>query len=284
MSLGQYSVMSKLVHLALLFSSGVFTIFARSQILNDPSAMKKAYTPVGGSCPDGFQLVRTAGTGNSQALGSGETAYIASRDSHVLPGAWSSYSTNVLNKAYSQPVPDYVSNILTREGSYPRLGISTSGGGHRAAIFGAGVLNALDGRNITSSNAGTGGLLQASSYLVGLSGGSWLVTSAVQANLPPLYEVVFGSQSSQGPDWGGWITQIDLVAPTIDPVTLAAFYGSIIDEIGGKRDAGFPLTINDFWARLLARHFVNGTFASSFFDNTDTTHGAGLLFSDVTNV
>ena len=59
--------------------------------------------------------------------------------------------------------------------------IATSGGGYRAAMFGAGVMMGLDGRNQTSVSAGTGGLLQAIDHLSGLSGGSWLVTSLAQA-------------------------------------------------------------------------------------------------------
>jgi lysophospholipase len=55
-------------------------------------------------------------------------------------------------------------------GKVPRLAIAFSGGGHRAALFGAGVRNALDIRNDSAKNAGTGGLLQAASYVSGLSG------------------------------------------------------------------------------------------------------------------
>lgn len=47
----------------------------------------------------------------------------------------------------------------------PSIGIAVSGGGMRAALFGAGVVNALDSRNGTF-----GGLLQSSSYITALSG------------------------------------------------------------------------------------------------------------------
>lgn len=275
--------MIKLLSLATLS----FSSFVSAQ--TGIEAIAKAYTPNFGDCPENFQLLRSAGIGKSQTLSRDEVAYISSREEHVLPNAWSSYANNVLHNenTYTRPLPNYVSGILkgTQGCASPRLGISTSGGGHRAAIFGAGVLNALDGRNSSSSDIGTGGLLQAASYIVGLSGGSWLVTSAVQANFPPINEVIFGSSASQGSsDWGGWITELDLTSPSSDQNIDLQFLEGIITEISGKHDAGFPMTITDFWGRLLARHFVNGTSAESFFDDSDTTHGAGLLFSDIANV
>ncbi|THH03849.1 hypothetical protein EW145_g5959 [Phellinidium pouzarii] len=246
------------------------------------NSTRQAFTPVFQNCPENFQLVRSAGTTN-QSLGPDETAYVSTRQSQVLPGAWSAYVQNV--HATNMTLPDYVSSILSGS-SPPTLGVTTSGGGYRASIFGAGVLNALDGRNTSSGNAGTGGLLQAATYLAGLSGGSWLVTSAFQANFPTFQEVIFGppnSTSSNSTDYGGWNAHFDIVAPNNDTAKDLAFYLDIIDEIGGKEEAGFPVTIADFWTRLLARHFVNGTNLVNFFNETSSTHGAGILFSAIAN-
>jgi lysophospholipase len=44
--------------------------------------------------------------------------------------------------------------------SFPKIGIAISGGGYRA-----GVISALDARNQSAEAAGTGGLLQVTSYL-----------------------------------------------------------------------------------------------------------------------
>ena len=55
-------------------------------------------------------------------------------------------------------------------GVYPTIGIALSGGGYRAAQYGAGTLMGLDNRNKSAVSAGTGGLLQVSSYMAGLSG------------------------------------------------------------------------------------------------------------------
>lgn len=58
----------------------------------------------------------------------------------------------------------------------PRIGLAFSGGGFRAMLGGAGVLQAYD----TSPNggiAGVSGILDSSLYITGLSGGGWLVGS-----------------------------------------------------------------------------------------------------------
>ena len=147
-------------------------------------------------------------------------------------------------------------------------------------------MNALDARNTSSAQIGSGGLLQAASYLSGLSGGAWLVTSAVQAGLPVMEEVAFGvpDAESQNPKgFGGWNAQFDLIAPTLNPIEEIEFADDIISEIQGKNDAGFPVTITDAWARLLARHFTNGTFADDFLDECASLHGAGELLSGIAN-
>jgi len=163
----------------------------------------------------------------------------------------------------------------------PNLGIATSGGGYRAALFGAGILNALDGRNSTSAGIGTGGLLQTATYLSGLSGGSWLITSLVQANFPLIQDLIFGS--SYDGALTGWLTQFGFITPTNDSTQNQKFVVELVSEIKGKLHAGFPVTITDVWARTLARHFMNGTTAANFVDNS-SAHGAGVTFSGLADL
>ncbi|KAJ7747752.1 lysophospholipase [Mycena metata] len=152
-----------------------------------------------------------------------------------------------------------------------------SGGGYRAAIFGAGVLNALDGRNSSSVKKGTGGLLQSATHLAGLSGGSWLVTSLAQANFPTMQHLVFGD----GHDFGGWLPEFNLWLPSADPAEQAVFAQEILQELAVKAKH-FPVSVGDAWGRALARHFSNGTTNDTFFSNT--SHGSGILFSDLVNL
>lgn len=243
-----------------------------------------AYAPILQPCPVGTTLVREVGANpHTQKLSSHEVAYTAERRSRVLPKAWAEYLHNVQAKTHTA-LPSYVDAILLGlhgKDALPTLGIATSGGGHRAAIFGAGVLNALDGRNKTSVNAGTGGLLQTATYLSGLSGGSWLVSSLVQADFPTLPDLVFGPANSDGAGFGGWLTQIDLLQPG-DAAVTSAFIEELLQEVALKRAAGFPVTLADVWGRALSRHFVNGTTVANFFDAT-LTHGAGTTLSSIVN-
>lgn len=249
--------------------------FAFPLLVRRQTAASIANTPKIGKCPSGFSLVRKAGPPSKQRLSPSELAYIQARKSDVLPNAWRAYLANVQNTHVS--LPHYVSTILSgRCSNSPNLGIAMSGGGYRAAIFGAGVLNALDGRNSSAISTGTGGLLQSATYLTGLSGSSWLLSSFIQANFPPFQELIFGSNSTDG--YAGWQTQFGLVSPTNDSTQNQEFITELMVEVKGKHDAGFPVTIADVWARALARHFVNGTSAANFFDDS-SMHGAGVTFS-----
>lgn len=254
------------------------SVFAMAQ-----TVASQAYTPVVARCPTGFNLVRMAGIPGNQTLSSSEASYIQNRKTDVLPKAWKKYLSNVLSTNPS--LPGYVSSILSGASSeVPTLGIATSGGGYRAAIFGAGVLNALDARNSSSDAAGTGGLLQAATYLSGLSGGSWFITSLAQANFPTIQELIFGPAipTVSNNSWGGWNADYDLATPSMNPAIDGEYYTDLADELRGKYDAGFVVTFADYWTRSLARHFANGTFSSNFYDES-YTHGAGVLWSAVAN-
>ncbi|KAF8139033.1 lysophospholipase catalytic domain-containing protein [Boletus edulis] len=245
------------------------------------SVASQAYTPVAGTCPDGFTLVRMAGSLGNQSLSTSETAYVQARRSQVIPQALKTYLSNV--EATNVTLPSYVSSILSGSSSEtPNFGIAASGGGYRAAIFGAGVLNALDGRNASSNSAGLGGLLQAATYTAGLSGASWLLTSLAQANFPTIQELVFGHPNATVDNalWAGWNANYNIWTSSSNPVTITEYFTALVEEMQGKYHAGFPVSMADFWARALARHFVNGTYSSNFFDES-YTHGAGILFSSL---
>ena len=241
------------------------------------------------ACPSNVPLVRSAGPASNQTLSSGESAYVSSRTKNVLPGAWEAYLKSV-NATSSSPLPSYVSSILSNSsnGTFPRLGIAVSGGSYRAALFGGGVLSSLDGRNTTAVSKGTGGLLQAATYLSGLSGGSWLITALTQANFPTIADLVFPpttSASSSDPNsiFGGFLAEIDLVSPGTNPEENLNYVEALIAEAQAKhQSSGLPITITDPWSSALARHFINGTTSQNILGGG--THGAGILLSGLTNM
>jgi len=100
-------------------------------------------------------------TPQNQSLNPLESAYINARESTVIPAAWEAWLGDGSAIGY---------NLSAFAGNYSRIGIALSGGGLRAAQYGAGVLSGLDARNDSAMAAGTGGLLQVSSYIAALSG------------------------------------------------------------------------------------------------------------------
>lgn len=113
-------------------------------------------------CPDvsTTPLIRVF-TPQNQTLHPEEVDYTSRRSKIVLPNAWNDWLGDGSRLSY---------NLSLFEGLYPKIGIAIPGGGLRAALFGAGCLSGLDSRNDSAKAAGTGGLLQVSSYITGLSG------------------------------------------------------------------------------------------------------------------
>ncbi|KAI0659449.1 lysophospholipase [Cubamyces menziesii] len=274
--------------LILLYLAALLSIASRhhAHFTSAQTLAAERYAPTLQQCPTGIALVRNVGSDpHAQTLSAAEENYVQSRKANILPGAWFDYYVNV-HKTTWELLPLYVADILLGSLGYdvlPNIGIATSGGGLRAALFGAGVLNALDGRNQTSAGAGMGGLLQAAQYLSGLSGGSWLVSSLSQADFPLLHDLMFGSGALQGSQFGGWLMNIDLLQPGPNANSTEVFLESLIGEVSLKFAEGFPVTVSDIWARTLARHYVNGTTASNFNDG-DSPHGAGITLSSVPNL
>lgn len=146
------------------------------------------------------------------------------------------------------------------------IGLAFSGGGYRAMLAGAGEFSALDERTTNSTNSGhLGGLVQASTYFAGLSGGNWMLNSIVLNNFTSV-------QALQG-DKDIW----DLTASIFNPgginiFSTASYYDRIADEVEEKKDAGFNISITDIWGRALSEQFIG------------LKHGGpALQFSDVRN-
>lgn len=106
-------------------------------LVHSQASATSAYTPVIAPCPDDFSLVRQAGSVTNQTLSPGESTYVSTRKSDILPSAWKAYLANV--EATNSNLPAYVSGILNGSSQQsPTLGIAQSGGGLRSAMLGAG--------------------------------------------------------------------------------------------------------------------------------------------------
>jgi lysophospholipase len=103
-------------------------------------------------------------TPKNQSLHPREEEYVNTRLTTVIPKEWENWIGDGLAIGY---------NLSSFNRSrFPKIGIAVSGGGYRAAQYGAGVLSAFDARNESAKAAGTGGFLQVTSYLSGLGGAS----------------------------------------------------------------------------------------------------------------
>lgn len=233
-----------------------------SQVL---TAGVPSYAPVNVECPSGRQLLRLAGSpvqGN-QTLSQEELAFRQGRKSVTEP-LWRAFFVNGPGRATG-----YSSTLLMRQNQrdWPVLGIAHSGGGLRAALYGAGVLQALDSR---TSSSPIRGVYQLASYTTALSGGSWLLASNAASGYPAIPELV-----------GQWQLEKDVVLPGgINIIRSGQFLDSVHDTVELKTDVGYNVSLTDLWGRALAYHFLPGTTSENFYsDSPPTAHGAGLLMS-----
>ncbi|KAG6917429.1 hypothetical protein DXG01_002515 [Tephrocybe rancida] len=226
-------------------------------------------------CPDfsTTSLIRVF-TPINQTLHPEETAYISERANSVLPDAWQSWlGGNEDGHGY---------NLSAFEGNYPKIGMAIPGGGLRSALYGAACISGLDARDDSAKAAGTGGLLQVTSYLSGLSGGSWVTGSMYFNNWPTMNDMVLGN----GGDMEGWLLDVPLATP--DGINLfsddnQAFFGSVLWSVMAKAEKGIDTSLTDPWARMISYHFLNQTNRKNFFTN-DSAHGAGQLWSDIPRI
>ncbi|KAK5133854.1 hypothetical protein LTR08_007185 [Meristemomyces frigidus] len=157
---------------------------------------------------------------------------------------------------------DYINNHMDNASALPNIGIAVSGGGYRAMLNGAGVIEAFDSRTPNSTSAGQlGGLLQATTYLSALSGGGWLVGSLYTNNFTSV-DTILGQDTSGG---SGGLWQLGnsiFEGPASGGIQLLnsiGYYDSLLDAVSDKSDAGFDTTITDYWGRALSNQLVNAT-------------------------
>ncbi|KAM0438569.1 hypothetical protein ACHAPT_001321 [Fusarium lateritium] len=150
----------------------------------------------------------------------------------------------------------YINRLVDNGDALPRIGIAISGGGYRALMNGAGAIAAFDNRSTGSTEKGQlGGILQAATYLSGLSGGSWVVGSLYVQNFTSVESIVFARSGFLDSLW-----QFDesiLEGPK--DLSVTRYYRELYDDVKDKEDAGYNKTITDYWGRALSYQLVNAT-------------------------
>ncbi|KAI0689772.1 FabD/lysophospholipase-like protein [Cytidiella melzeri] len=207
--------------------------------------MSGNYTPTYIQCPSGETYLRNA----SQSLSSEEIAWLAKRRPNVVQGL-QSYLTNVGIQDFN--VSQYISALNSSEGAIPTIGFTWSGGGMRSESSDYGQGRAFDSRVAAAVSARTGGLLQATTYVSGLSGGANALGPLGMADFENV-EVML---------------QQGLLSTNASP--------SAFEEIFGKQEAGFNVTIADIFAIALN----NATLKVPGNDSIDPF---SRLWSDITS-
>lgn len=176
------------------------------------------------SCP-GSTLVRSA-----DGISPREAAFIASRKVNADAALSSWLSTSLPSVETS---------------SLPTVALSNSGGGFRALLVGAGVIQAFDDRD---GNSSTAGLYQALTYHAGLSGGAWLLSALAAGDWPTVSELA------------GEVWDTQFAAGILDSSnsTTVADFTEIATDITAKGDMGFPVSLTDPWGRMLSYQIMGG--------------------------
>ncbi|KAI7763447.1 hypothetical protein LZL87_010512 [Fusarium oxysporum] len=152
------------------------------------------YTPARVPCPKTRPAIRQATT-----LWTEETSWLELGDNSTFP-ALEEFLTRA--NLGGIEIEAYLNGIVSNGTTLPRIGIAISGGGYRAMINGAGAIAAFDNQTTGSTGKGQlGGILQATTYLSGLSGGSWVVGSLYVRNFTTVEYIIYGSNAFLSSLW-----------------------------------------------------------------------------------
>lgn len=142
-------------------------------------------------------------------------------------------------------IPDFdYQTFLEKSTKDIAIALAISGGGYRSMLTGAGVMAAYDSRTSNSSEYGNlGGLLQALSYIGGISGGSWLVMSNLINDFRPIDEL--------RNDPSSWALQDQLLAgiPNFDPTNMQNAISEI--PMSNKTNENTSIKQNNRWSTVM---------------------------------
>ncbi|QPG73385.1 hypothetical protein FOA43_000695 [Brettanomyces nanus] len=151
----------------------------------------------------------------------------------------------------------------------PRIALSFSGGGYRAMLCAAGQISGLDSRTNGSSEYGVP-ILSSASYIAGLSGGSWFVSTLAYNNWTSVQDIIDQIDDSDAI----WNLKHNIINPGgINILKTGSYWKTIGDDLDAKKDAGFNISLTDPWGRGLSYQFFTGL----------EDRGAAMTFSSLRN-
>ncbi|KAH8159304.1 hypothetical protein CIB48_g8938 [Xylaria polymorpha] len=231
-------------------SEPVNDVLAREVLLRAaPESPSGDYAPATVDCPSQKPTIR-----NSATLSPEEVAWLKKRRANTIDPMKAFFK---LANIPDFDAANYVDSHSSNFSIVPNVGIAVSGGGYRALMNGAGFIAAADSRTPGSTAAGgIGNLLQAATYLAGLSGGGWLVGSIFANNFSTIPQLRDGQPGSalwqfsnsilEGPKDSG-----------LSILNTAEYWHDIADQVDDKRNAGYGISITDYWSRALSYQLIN---------------------------
>ena len=215
-----------------------------------PNAVSGGYAPAIVDCPSSRPTIRSAAT-----LSQDETDWLAKRRAAtVQPMA------DMIGRAGISGFDgaEYINNLSNNISALPNIGIAMSGGGYRALMNGAGFIAAADDRTPGSTGSGgIGGLLQATTYVAGLSGAGWLGGSIYSNNFSTVVDLRDGSSGSAVWDFENSI--FEGPKEGIAVISTVSYWNDIHDAVTSKANAGFQTSVTDYWGRALSYQLINDT-------------------------
>ena len=214
-----------------------------------PNSPSGGYAPATVDCPSQKPTIRDAAT-----LSPSETAWLKKRRANTIDPMMAFFK---LANISDFDAVDYVQSNSNNFSVVPNVGIAVSGGGYRALLNGAGFIAAADARTPGSTDSGgIGNLLQASTYLAGLSGGGWLVGSIFANNFSTITGLRDGESGSSLWQFSNNIIK-GPAESGISILNSAEYWYDIADQVDAKRDAGYGVSITDYWGRALSYQLIN---------------------------
>ncbi|KAI8947198.1 lysophospholipase [Xylaria longipes] len=231
-------------------SEPVSNVVARDIVLRAaPDSPSGDYAPATVDCPSQKPTIRSAATLSPQ-----EVAWLRKRRANTIDPLKAFFK---LANIPDFDAVDYVDSHSSNFSIVPNVGLAVSGGGYRALMNGAGFIAAADSRTPGSTNAGgIGNLLQASTYLAGLSGGGWLVGSIFANNFSSITQLRDGVSGSDL-----WQFSNSIFSGPKDSglsiLNTAEYWTDVAKQVDEKRDAGYGISITDYWGRALSYQLIN---------------------------
>ena len=203
-----------------------------------------SYAPATVDCADDLNIIRAA-----DGLSPAESSWVAKRDA-VTQKALQTFLTRATSNFEDKSILD---SLFSESSNVPRVAIAASGGGYRATFGDAGMVAAMDDRTDGANEHGLGGLLQGSTYLAAISGGSWFTSTVVFNNWTSVQDIINQMGDNDGSIWD--IEQSALTPGGSDTAFTNQRFQNISSAMAEKSAAGFPTSLADVWGLAFSYYF-----------------------------